>query len=331
MERTFFDKSNFKYFNESKRESDVTSSELLSKQIESSEGMVEIKLKTFSPERQAETKETDKKTATIFLPGYSARPDNGSLKGLNEYFATCGKQDVHCISTRMEHHTHPNSLYNQAEAVATHIQDSGIEEVTLIGYSNGGAKAIHLAKIIKERNPEIEMRGLVLMNAVSIYEQDSKQIKLNFFASGKQVSWERYMWKKIQGGAEIAGAAIKEIIRSGVTSYKERTEHDINQMAQLNPSAQSIDIPIVLIYGKEDKVTNPYKFAPDVNDEDLRKIRQYLKNELFQNSPGVYLVTGEKEGHHAMPELRNEEVAKAAFYLLQRHHRAKPLAMSKAA
>src|SRR3972149_1841122 len=56
----------------------------------------------------------------------------------------------------------------------------GLKEVTPVGLSQGGIKAVNLATLLQEKNPDVRVRGVILLDSVGLYSQDEGELAKNF-------------------------------------------------------------------------------------------------------------------------------------------------------
>ena len=138
-------------------------------------GDVELTWTEHRPKNSDGTQIDRPKNAMVFLPGHDQVAGSGAQKELSQEFGD--KQVTYTITAEFEPKNSSGDkakdirvLYQEALAIAMFIREKGLEEVTLSGISEGGNRSIDLAKILQS-NPEIKIRGLVLLDAVGLYEQ----------------------------------------------------------------------------------------------------------------------------------------------------------------
>jgi hypothetical protein len=195
--------------------------------------------------------------------------------------------------------------------------------------------------LIQENNPHINIKGLILLGPVGLYEQKASELTKNFIK-------DIIKTPKTKNSADIAIDSIfdilEEISRAGI-DYPKILLEDIKEMAALNKKTSAIKAPIILIQGEKDLVSKPDKIIPLKNREEFDRKKEgryqeskkqnnndgktpyvdereeYLKKSLFSSSPYVKMIIAKKLGHHALPFFRPEDVVKSAIYLLDRYHR----------
>lgn len=310
---------------------------------------VEITVRAFETknrESTAERKESDKRSATIFLTGWSMGADTRSGQLLGAAFAEGAefvegsKKDTYTLSTRTERkgNKEANSLYEEAQAIAQCIKDKGIDDVTLVGHSQGGDKAIHVASIL-QKDPEIQIKGLMLMNAMGLYEQTPSGLIAGFaqdslantpLTLAKEIvhspgSTKRLIKKAMESGTialmDILSGIVGEISKSGL-AYPGNFLTTVKEMAAVNPRLAELHIPIIVCCAAEDPISDPKKILSSAKeDEDFKTREELLRKYFFPNSPYVRMIIPKKSGNHGLPLYRPELAARALLELLERFYR----------
>lgn len=288
---------------------------------ESEIGAIEIKSKVFMPE-DTESNHENKGKGIIFLPGYGVEAGYNSVKEINEAYVKYGHKPVYSISTRTEEVkdmpsvTEMSSLHYEAEAITNFIKDKGLTEVAVAGYSQGGGKTMEMLAIMQEEHPEIKLSKLTLFDSTGLAHQTASQLKRNFF---KDATLTPPGIKPIRAGLDILFSAFKESFRSNTDFFK-RINRDAAAMAELSTSAEKLRMPIVLVQGENDMVSDVNEIIP--NQEAMLRDREgYLKEHLFKSSPYVRMIIGKKQSHHGMPTYRSDQVVKTSEYMHDRYAR----------
>ena len=318
------------------------SSERRQYQLETGES-IEVLAKEFSPH------EGGGEQTVIFLPGWAMSAESSAVTALGQSFAERSKAKAYAITSRTE--SDPGTedvLLKEAEAISKFIKEKGLTNVILAGHSQGGDKAIDLTTIL-QNNPEIQVHGLILLDAVGLYDQTPGSLAKNF-AKDALVNTPLTMAKKVVSDPQVAARGLaagnavtagifREIGKSGIAGIK-RMKDEVKSMAQMNPRLAQIEVPVILMSGTDDPVSNPEKILPPGEEkrmiEEWRKKdeaegtstyidprEKFLQEDIFPESPYIRMVTPEKLGHHGLPLLRSESVANASLYLLKRYERRK--------
>jgi pimeloyl-ACP methyl ester carboxylesterase len=293
--------------------------------------------KRFLPDNN-KSEELNSDSAILFLPGWSITEKAESIKPLCQEFANYSKKQTYAVKTRAEKIT-PDAMNIEAEAVSRMIVDKNLKDLTLIGSSLGGVETLHLAGLMADKNPEIKINGVVLLDAMSLYKQEIPALAKNYlketvntkksldnppYFSEKDQVREQYK-KYVQDGVS---EKLKEIFRSNI-NYPKRTLAQIKDMVKLNPYLSSINVPIVLINGEQDFLSQPEKIVPDLENKDYKEREQFLKENIFTSSPYIRMIVPEKMGNHNLAYSRPESVAHSALYLLERWNRDQEIKNSK--
>lgn len=315
---------------------------------------VDLTIKEFSPSSQKE-----KTSGVIFLPGLQMNPGDSLVKGLSEAYAESSNEITYAIKTDLKENKEAvknnkstqDLFYEEALAVSRFIKEEGLTNVTLVGYSLGGPKAIDTAYIL-QKDENIKINGLILLSSPGLYEQEPGQLKKNLTKDSLNTIGK--VVREGNSGAFIKGAKAGLSVGSNLfssllrTDSRNKVKRDFSEMERINPRLQELEIPIVLVLGVDDQVVEAEKIIPKKEEEiikgeiEARKNNRlevelknetwedqgsdmtrekYLKENFFNKSPYVRMVTAKKMGKHGLPVFRSEEVAKSSMYLLDRFHR----------
>lgn len=301
---------------------------------------ISVAWKSFQPTETSRQQEGHKQSkAVVFLPAWYITEQAKSSEILAQSFADYSHNTEFVVDARAERVV-DDSLAKEAEAVRQFIQERGLRKVILVGNSRGGAQAIHLTALLQEINPNINIEGLILLDSVSLYNQTGVEFGINlvrdmlntqmgllhpsrFVGSEKVVSQNRKY--SADGIVEI----LREVMRSNI-SYPSRIIKEIKSMVKANPHLGHIKAPIVIIQGARDLISDPAKIIPNQNPEtkqeppyikDIRKREEFLKQNVFVNSPYIRMLVPEKMGYHNVVYSRSRSVAEVSLNQLGRWHR----------
>jgi pimeloyl-ACP methyl ester carboxylesterase len=301
--------------------------------------IVRVAWKTFEPK---EKKETSSDGAVVFIPGWSITEKADSIERLCAQFADYSENPTYAIDARTENIV-PNSAEIQAEAIRFFVREKGLNDIVLAGNSLGGAEVVHLAALLQEKDPDVRIEGLVLLDSLSLYDQTVPALAANYTRDLVKTEGEMVAIKakkmfgreprlKKSTAATLADQnkkyltdgtveILKEIMRSNV-DYPRRTMAEIRQMAKTNPHLKDVKAPVVIIQGADDLLSNSDKIIPKPEHrEDMRTREAFLKENVFTNAPHVAMIVPEKLGHHNVSYSRPEEVARSSLYMLKRWRR----------
>ena len=175
--------------------------------------------------------------------------------------------------------------------------------------------------------PEVEIRGLILLEPVGLYEQTPGELTRGFLSDTLVGTPKDYATHPsaalgaLQTGTDVIFNVLRAAGASG-TAYSEQLKSQIREMARAHPEYQQVRCPVVLVQGTLDPISSPEKVMPsEIDPKNLTARSELLKEELFPNSPRVDMLMPEKLGHHVMPLVRSEQIAKTSLYLLEREER----------
>lgn len=314
---------------------------------------VAVAWRRFLPTETPEPSETPQTERTIvYLPGVSITPQAKSIETLCQTFADYSRNAAYAVDARVDKLS-AASLVQAAEGIREFIQDRGFGEVTIVGNSKGGSIAIHLVALLQEKKPDIKLNGLVLLDSVGLYDQSGMKLLLGrnpHDMTKTQLSVARHMVKTklsfilhpkffkesdqlvsqdrkylMDGLVEV----LREIGRSKI-GFLSRVQKELRNLIKRNPDLERIKVPVVLVQGAYDKVSDPGKIIPNQEPSSskdspyivgIHDREQYLKDMVFTSSPYVRMVVPTRMGHHNVSFLRPEQVAETSLRLLERWKR----------
>jgi pimeloyl-ACP methyl ester carboxylesterase len=316
---------------------------------------ISVSWKTFSPQAK-EDLVIDPKKAVVFIPGWSIPQNAISLKPMGQEFANYSQSNTFIVDTVTEKVADGN-LTQEAKALVEFIKDQGLNNITLVGNSQGGAEAIHLVALLQEQHPEIKIEGLALFDPVSLNQTSRRKLISNYFLDIVKTHLAIARPKHISHGSNVYAqntkydidgivGILKGVIHSKIAGFPAKVWNEISEMAKQNPDLQKVACPVILVQGSKDKVSNPTTTIPEdtyfyIDDLHTREFRlkdtprkdrtlpeqtreDYLRETLFPNSPYVRVMVPEKMGYHNVTYSRPESVARTTLYLLKRFHRKTP-------
>ena len=288
---------------------------------------------------------SDASRAVIFLPGWAMDSKTKSIERLCEQFSEEAKADTYAISTRSKERGQKGAdadfIYEEARAIKRFIQQRGLKNVTLAGHSMGGDKAIDLATLLQD-DPEISLNGVVLIDAVGLYDQGRFELARKFtqnslgftpYSIGKQIpepgkdgglsGSAKRIGPAIQAGWDVGAGIVSEVMNSKI-EYWSRFKSEVTEMAAQNSRTKELRVPVIVVSGIDDSVSDPERIIPENELGPLRKSlgevkrpdatdsnpardttfaarEAYLHEHLFKNSPYVRMLTPKKFGGHWTP------------------------------
>lgn len=124
-------------------------------------GEIKLNYRVFEPRPEMLQPEPGKKPGIFFHPGWANPIWGEAVRSISGSFA-----DFSGVrATAFEVRGNPVKLKQRegAEAERKFIEANGYTDVTIVGNSQGGVRAIELADLLQEKNPEIKINGLILL------------------------------------------------------------------------------------------------------------------------------------------------------------------------
>ena len=281
---------------------------------------------------------------------FEQRPAQNLEKIKNRQYETESGNKSFSVNTKLENADNDDPINTQAQAIRQFIKEQGITELTLFGHSQGGDKAIDLITML-QADVELKINGLVLMDSTGLYEQDKNEFAKSFVTDAAMSTpktvmgqlWQANYAKKqrldmLKRGTrtliDVLTGVIRDILKYK-TDYPTKLNKEVIDMANVNSNLAAIKVPVIIMSGDKDPISNPAKIVPpeeearivgeiekDLENENFVDPRErYLQENLLPNSPYVRMIIGKKMGHHILPYFRPESVAKVGLYALERYHR----------
>ena len=325
---------------------------------------VELKWSVLHPQKKQETapdSPESEKSTVIYLTGWGDTRLE-SQGELTQWFADFAKDDAYIISLRSQErgqrqHSETDFMYEEARAVAAFIKAKGLKNVTLVGFSQGGPRAIN-AECILQDDPAVSINGVVLLDSVGVYEQNPIALLARFgwhtgpeLKSALSSAPESAQAVQRQGERDVRATQAEELKRSGFIGWTKRQISELWEMGKMNPRFAQVRAPIVMISGLSDRIASRERILPEAEEWQMRKSlgessvralmrrwglpvttpnktmtarEQLLRKNVFRSSEYVrWLVPGRADqpayrGHHLVNIFRPEQVAKTALYMLER-------------
>lgn len=282
---------------------------------------------------------------TIFLPGWSMESNTKSVNNIGKLFAESSRNKTYSISARSENMTTTDTLNEESKAIAEYVRGRGIKNINLIGYSQGGDKAIDVAAIIQD-DPKMIVESLVLIGSTGLYEQTPTEL-ITGFLKDTTIDMPKALAENTTSNIGVVkhGVRLMTDVIFGIANevYKSKLDYpsrymaEMREMAAVNPRLAGLRMPIIIISGAMDLVSRPDKIIPpseinkiieECNHENGQHIlgarEEFLRKNLFPSSPHVRMLIAERLGYHGALHLRSEQFAKVSMYMIDRAIRKDP-------
>lgn len=273
----------------------------------------------------------DKTKAIVLIPGWEAETENKTTISLSKDFADESKSRTFAITSETEKSDNEelNNLYEESVAISKFIKEKNLKKIKIVGYSIGGDKAINVAYLLQD-DPEIEVEGLILLASTGLYNQKPKELTTNllrdaFVKTPLDMPKNRSGTNDFKKWIDVAkDLGLNVLAKSNSSpSHIGKILKKIKETSRLNEKANELKIPMVLINGKEDFVSDQKKIVPIEEDtKDKIKLREkYLKENLFKKSPYIKMLTPSKSSNHGLSYFRSKSIAKASLYLIDKFNK----------
>ena len=243
---------------------------------------------------------------------------------------------TYVIHTRSEQII-PDSLFEEAQAACEFLVEKEIKTVTLVGYSQGSIKAIDTAFLLLKKGLFIQVEGLILIDPVGLNEISNVKLVRRYVIDslitsplvqlkesarkaslrGKSISLIKNAILSINIYIAFLLALMKEI-KISQFKYFSRFKNELKEMSQLSSYIGELSVPIILILGTEDRVSDNYNILSrltelhDTTTKSFKKKRnETLAKCLFPRSSYVSILNAKKFGSHLLPLLRSKAVAQS--------------------
>lgn len=255
-----------------------------------------VSLSEFRPKRPTNTN-----SAAIFIPGWSIDDNAPTVKGICEPLAQNSGAPIFAVKARAERAV-KGYLPGGAEAIRRTVEQviekEGIKSLTVMGNSEGGAEAIALVARLQKLNPNIKIDGLILFDSVSLYNQHDTnflRLYLEDIVKTTTASSRRKIKPNAVYAASGAFGIVREFVHSRPLGFIKRSGREIREMAKESPYLSEVHVPVIIVQGKDDVISNPSKTTSDV----------------FPNSPWVNKITAEEWSLHNAAFVTPKIVAEA--------------------
>lgn len=218
---------------------------------------VELSFKEFNP-KEGEIKDLEE--AIIFLVGAPMRAKASVTWGPMALLADEFKAKGYSVDARPKGRFHSNSIDLEVEAIRRFIEGlnkEGIKRITLFGHSIGVKKAVDLAVVLEQQNPEITINAAVLSNPMGFYSQDGKDLLFNRYL--KEVENEGRLRNPrapheslLKVGWQLVGSLASDVVAAGI-QYPRLAEEQLQAVTEKNPNLSKIKSPVVVLLAADDQ------------------------------------------------------------------------------
>lgn len=291
-----------------------------------------------------ESKNLDPKRAIVFIPAWNWLPEVQIVKDISQKVADHSGQRVYTVSSKTDQ-LGPNSRLTEAKGMAQFLAKHNLSEIIVIGHSEGGLKATDLVATLEKSSPQTVIDGLVLMDSMGLYEQESKMLRKNFINDPIKIAPKEFKDTGVtpppmrESATQLLYGIWQDLKFFG-KNYPKKLKEEIAAMAQLNPRLQEIKAPVLIITGERDYVSDHRKYVPEeeINnrvDPALsnqskqgqmfkrgKARREYLRESILPSVENVAMIVLSKGSHHSgSTDIRINQVAHVASKIFERMRR----------
>lgn len=183
------------------------------------------------------------------------------------------------IDGRPKGNFHTNSIDLEVEGIRRFVEERGFKRISIVGHSLGSVKAANLVVSLQQHNPDLEIRGVALLNPMGLYAQSggelAENVKVEFPNMARLANPNTPQKDKdpIQMGWQILGSFSSEIIATGL-GYPKLIREQVQALTRLNPQLSKVRAPVVVLVGKEDNLSQVQGIFPE--PEIQAKLKQPL-------------------------------------------------------
>jgi len=221
-------------------------------------------------ERFPPQEEPGKKSAVIFHTGWAIPAQGFSSSLICQDYANFNGTPAIAVEVRGDPRT--IKQMQSAEATRQFIVENGFTDLTVAGNSFGGVRAADTVALLEEKNPEINIKGLILIASMGLTEQNKEDFFTRFFNDPGGKVLQKLARHPIKNRHEIKHSLrlLAEVGRGFLKDVKEArgdipggVENQRSEMIATNPANMKIKSPIVLLEGEGDLMSNPNLLLPD--------------------------------------------------------------------
>ncbi|MDD5099282.1 MAG: hypothetical protein PHP35_02985 [Candidatus Colwellbacteria bacterium] len=188
----------------------------------------------------------------IFLPGFGDTVHSRSLNKLIKNLTSISSKVVIITSEETDRYPKGVSLYEtHAEAIFANCRQF-IKRSVIVGYSEGGLKAVWLTRIAQESGEA--PAKTILLESVGLYKQSTLGLMAKFFLSGLLSIWRAEV---IMTFMDVIWLIIRRAILRGKVLQMAREAKEMSCPTSLI----GITVPVIAISCRRDLISNPDRIS----------------------------------------------------------------------
>lgn len=298
----------------------------LSETFQIDDARVKVNSRSFFP-NAGEIQSGDPQGTIIFLPGWGVNADSRSAGIFSQSFADAGNQRVLAIDTKPDRDI-DDSLFREAQAIGQFVRTQGVNDLTIVGFSEGGSKAADLSVVLQDSDVKVD--GVILINPIGMYKQKQTDFFINFIRNARQGasqiqsndpgSSRQFLARSFHSMEELLASILREALRTK-GNYPKRLVNQVRHLARRNKRYADVNVPVILLQGTNDVISDPKQTTAGLRSNNFAERERQLQRTVFTSSPHVRMLAGDKPPFHNGPILRSGQVARVSLFLLRRAKR----------
>lgn len=238
---------------------------------------VKVSFVEFKP---ASSEKVDPGKAVLFLIGWPWEAKSATTWDLPRALADKSGVTSFSIDTRLNK-MDPDALFHEAEGIRQFVLSRGIQELTIVGHSEGAIRAVNLTSLLEQKDPQIQIDGLVLANPMGFYPQSFTELAKNFAIEfikieGEEKNPKINHYPLPQVAKEWLSSILRDIKITGLIKYPQLVASQLAVMRRVNQRLSEIKTPTLLISTSRDFVSDYRKY---MSDEEIGEKVQPIKSD----------------------------------------------------
>ena len=279
-------------------------------------------------------------TATFFYNGWSVPENSQAFAPSFQALADISRAPVYSIDTReVVEGPRTGLITREAAAGVQFIINEGYSNITIAGQSRGAPKGLHVAAQLGEVDPTITIKGLQLINPVSLYKQRIDTLIKGVLGDvvRMQTSGEQMMKKDKNGNQSprkihIADYADSYSEEEKVVMFEEDTGEMVERMVKTHKVLKQRSIPNVITTLRNEAVWEQVRSAHPLYFQKLRRQTEScekVNGVADQIKAPIIIITGEADPvskpEKIIPATQEETRKTGKLYTMDPERRQKQL------
>ena len=253
---------------------------------------------TFTEAKPKNKENIDPKKVVISIAPWAWGAEMPIISGGGQKIADGFGENAYTISTRTDQ-IGPDALLTEVKGIAEFIKANQFREVTIVGHSEGGIKAVELATVLEQISPQININGVLLLDPMGM-NQDSilslgKNFTLDIFKF-TPAEFKRANKLPPEGGTLQFLLSLWQDMKAYGLRYPKALYHETKAMATANSELGQIKSPLIIMTGERDFVSDYRKYLP------TDKVEAQAKPALPDDKLREWIINSQKWEHLPIEE-----------------------------